>query len=105
MSDLIGGLPDETVRQWGLIAETTSGTGDGKRWVASVLGEVEGTREQALWQLETRARAFSPTHPRMPRRTRLYRQDDAFLLLTDGQVETFLTRFSLAELIEDSAAE
>ncbi|QNP69793.1 hypothetical protein IAG44_10250 [Streptomyces roseirectus] len=104
MTDGTGGLSDAVVRRWGLVVESTSGSGDGKRWSASVLGEIEGTREQALCELELQARAFSPTHPRMPRRTRLYRQDDGFLLLTDGQFETFLTRFSLAELIEDSAA-
>ncbi|WP_416967486.1 hypothetical protein [Streptomyces sp. 4F14] len=66
-------------------------------------GVLDDTVRQALGHVESQARACSPTHPRIPRRTRLCQQDDALLLITDGRFYTFLTRFSLAELVEDSA--
>ncbi|MEU6847249.1 hypothetical protein ABZ930_35805 [Streptomyces sp. NPDC046716] len=89
---------------WGLVVETTVGTGERKHIEAAVAAQVEGAREDALAELERRARAFSPTHPMSPKRRRLFRQTDGFLLVVDGAWQTFSTRFTLAELIDDSAA-
>lgn len=89
---------------WGLIVETTTGTAERKHWVGEVLAQVEGTREEALAELEKRARQYRPAHPRKPQRTRLFRDGDGFLLVSDGVWETFLTRFTLAELLDDSGA-
>ena len=89
---------------WGLIVETTTGTGDRKRWLGDVLAQVEGTRGEALAELERRCRQYRPAHPRKPQRTRLFRDGEAFLLVSDGVQGTFHTRFTVAELLLDSGA-
>ncbi len=89
---------------WGLVVETTVGTGDRKHIEAAVAAQVEGSRDDALAELERRARAFVPTHPMSPKRRRLYRQTDGFLLVVEGAWQTFSTRFTVAELLADSAA-
>ncbi|WP_225821793.1 hypothetical protein [Streptomyces naphthomycinicus] len=89
---------------WGLVVETTVGTGERKHIEAHVVAHVTGTREEALAELERRARSHSPEHPRSPQRRRLLRQDDGFLLVVDGAWQSFGTRFTVAELLEDSAA-
>ncbi|MFF8729327.1 hypothetical protein ACF073_22920 [Streptomyces sp. NPDC015171] len=89
---------------WGLVIEATVGTGDSKHMEAHVVAHVTGPRAEALAELERRARSFSPEHPRSPRRRRLLREGDAFLLVIDGTWQSFVTRFTVAELLEDSAA-
>ncbi|MQY39313.1 hypothetical protein SRB17_73350 [Streptomyces sp. RB17] len=89
---------------WGLVVETTRSSGDRKHVEAYVLAHVTGSREEALVELEQRARSFSPEHPRSPRRRRLLRDGDGFLLVVDGAWQSFATRFTVAELLEDSAA-
>ncbi|WP_229851050.1 hypothetical protein [Streptomyces roseolus] len=71
---------------------------------ASVPAYVTGTREEALAELERRARAYTPEHPRSPRRRRLLRRTDGFLLVVDGAWQSYVTRFTVAELVEDSTA-
>ncbi|MFH8790743.1 hypothetical protein [Streptomyces roseoverticillatus] len=89
---------------WGLIVETTVG-GEHKRTKTSVLAHVEGEREEALAELERRARDFVPQHPWNPKRRRFFRHGDGFLLVLDGSwQQSYSTRFTLAELLEDSAA-
>ncbi|NSC21315.1 hypothetical protein FM076_08870 [Streptomyces albus subsp. chlorinus] len=89
---------------WGLVAEYTVGMGENKHLVAHVIGHVEGTREEAMEALHRRARHYRPEHPRSPRRRRLFRTGEGFLLVVDGSYETFGTRFQVAELLEDSEA-
>ncbi|NJP51437.1 hypothetical protein HCJ93_15515 [Streptomyces sp. SBST2-5] len=89
---------------WGLVVETTVGAAERKRTEAQVVGLVEGTREEALAELERRAREHVPAHPFNPKRRRLLRSHDGFLLIVDGAWSSFLTRFSVAELLQDSAA-
>ena len=89
---------------WGLVIETTVGIGERKHSEAYVLTHLEGTRDEALAELEQRARHHSPEHPRNPRRRRLFRDGDGFLLVIDGAWQSFSTRFTVAELLEDSAA-
>ncbi|MEU9670809.1 hypothetical protein AB0E25_35615 [Streptomyces bobili] len=89
---------------WGLVIETTVGIGERKHSEAYVLTHLEGTRDQALAELEQRARHHSPEHPRSPKRRRLFRESDGFLLVSDGAWQSFSTRFTVAELLEDSAA-
>lgn len=86
---------------WGLIVETTAGTGEGKHCEAHVLTHVEGTRDEALAELEMRARRYRPDHPLSPKRRRLFRDGDGFLLVIDGARQSYGTRFTLAELLED----
>jgi hypothetical protein len=80
------------------------GAGERKHTEAYVVAHATGPREAALAELERRARSHSPEHPRSPKRRRLLRQDDGFLLVIDGAWQSFVTRFTVAELLEDSAA-
>ncbi|MFE5089735.1 hypothetical protein ACFRCI_04895 [Streptomyces sp. NPDC056638] len=84
--------------------ETTVGVGERKHAEAYVLAHLEGTREDALVELERRARNHTPEHPRSPKRRRLFREGDGFLLVIDGAWQSFSTRFTVAELLDDSAA-
>ncbi|WPW33567.1 hypothetical protein P6B95_26315 [Streptomyces atratus] len=84
--------------------ETTVGVGERKHAEAYVLAHLEGTREDALAELEQRARNHTPEHPRSPKRRRLFREGDGFLLVIDGAWQSFSTRFTVAELLDDSAA-
>ncbi|ARZ65682.1 hypothetical protein SMD11_0014 [Streptomyces albireticuli] len=87
---------------WGLILETTVGLGERKHTEAYVIAQVEGEREMALAELERRARAYTPEHPRSPKRRRLFRDGDGFLLIVDGAWQSHATRFSAAELMDDT---
>ncbi|MGH4033916.1 hypothetical protein ACQB60_33855 [Actinomycetota bacterium Odt1-20B] len=89
--------------KWGLVVETTTGSGERKYPTGFVIGHVEGTREDALAELERHALVYQPEHPRSPKRRRLYRHGDGFLLLIDGVLQDFSTRLTVAELIQDSA--
>lgn len=93
-----------TAPTWGLVVETTLGTGERKHTEAQVVAHVTGSREEALAELERRARSYSPAHPLSPRRRRLLRVGDGFLLVVDGAWQSFVTRFTVAELLTDSAA-
>ncbi|MFF2780044.1 hypothetical protein ACFVU3_34710 [Streptomyces sp. NPDC058052] len=92
------------VPTWGLVMEMTVGLGERKHTEAYVVAHVTGSREEALAELERRARSHEPAHPRSPRRRRLLRQADGFLLVVDGAWQSYVTRFTVAELLEDSAA-
>ncbi|MFI8265076.1 hypothetical protein [Streptomyces sp. NPDC085665] len=87
---------------WGLILETTVGSGERKHTEAYVMAHVEGEREAALAELERRARAYAPEHPRNPKRRRLFRAGDGFLLVVDGSWQSHATRFCVAELLDDT---
>ncbi|MFI8303189.1 hypothetical protein ACIF80_07040 [Streptomyces sp. NPDC085927] len=93
-----------TVTTWGLVVETTMGTGERKHTEAHVVAHVTGSRTEALAELERRARNHVPVHPLSPKRRRLLRAGDGFLLVVDGAWQSFVTRFTMAELLEDSAA-
>jgi len=92
------------VATWGLIVEMTVGTGERKHTEASVLTHVEGSREEALAELEEWIGRYTPEHPRSPKRTRLFRIGDGFLLVVDGAWQTFSSRFTIAELVADTEA-
>ncbi|TVZ84082.1 hypothetical protein FB157_1215 [Streptomyces sp. BK340] len=89
---------------WGLVIETTMGAGERKHTEAHVVAHITGPREEALAELERRARSYSPEHPRSPKRRRLLRQSDGFRLVIDGAWQSFVTRFTVAELLQDSDA-
>ncbi|MFE0578464.1 hypothetical protein [Streptomyces sp. NPDC058874] len=89
---------------WGLVIETTVGVGERKHTEAHVVAHISGSRAEALTELERRARSHTPEHPRSPRRRRLLRESDGFLLVVDGAWQSFVTRFTVAEVLEDSAA-
>ncbi|CAM5409375.1 hypothetical protein SHIRM173S_09867 [Streptomyces hirsutus] len=92
-----------TVTTWGLVVETTMGSGERKHTEAQVVAHVTGSRTEALAELERRARNHVPMHPLSPKRRRLLRAGDGFLLVVDGAWQSFVTRFTVAELLEDSA--
>ncbi|QPP06195.1 hypothetical protein G4Z16_07080 [Streptomyces bathyalis] len=87
--------------RWGLIVEETGGFRD-RRWEAFLLGEFDGTREDALAKLLERAKAFKPEHPRIVRRQTIYAIADGYLVMSKGATETFHHRFSVAELVHDT---
>lgn len=87
---------------WGLVIETTVGVGERKHTVAHVVAHLSGSRAEALAELERRARSHFPEHPRSPKRRRLLRESDGFLLVVDGAWQSFVTRFTMAEVLEDS---
>ncbi|MYX39858.1 hypothetical protein GTW59_01900 [Streptomyces sp. SID89] len=89
---------------WGLVVETTVGAGDRKHTEAQVVAHVVGSRREALAELERRARVYEPTHPLSPKRRRLLRTSDGFLLVVDGAWQSIVTRFLVAELLADSDA-
>ncbi|WP_372459211.1 hypothetical protein [Streptomyces huiliensis] len=78
--------------------------GDRKHVEARVLGQVRGERADALARLEKAARDYRPAHPLKHKRRRLFRSADGFLLVVDGSWQSHATRFTVAELLEDSAA-
>ncbi|MFE3830700.1 hypothetical protein [Streptomyces sp. NPDC059092] len=87
---------------WGLVLEMTVGLGERKHTEAHVMAHVEGERGLALAELERRARAYTPEHPRSPKRRRLFRDGDGFLLVVDGAWQSHATRFSAVELLDDT---
>ncbi|OKJ93497.1 hypothetical protein AMK26_33965 [Streptomyces sp. CB03234] len=90
---------------WGLLVEQNTGHGSQRRmWSAGVMGHVDGSREEAMAALRRRAETYQPVHPSRPRRRRLYRCDDGFLLVLEGAWQDFHSRFSLIELLSDSSA-
>ncbi|RLV09729.1 hypothetical protein CTZ27_00170 [Streptomyces griseocarneus] len=89
---------------WGLIVETTVGGGERKHTSGSVVAHVEGSRDEALRELEKRAWSYEPRHPYNPKRRRLFRTTDGYELLVDGAWDSYVTRFTVAELLYDSDA-
>ena len=88
---------------WGLIVEETGGYRD-RRWEGFPLGEFEGTREEAMARLLKHAKSHRPEHPRIPKQRLVYETADGYIVFVKGATETFHLRFSIAELVHDSAA-
>ncbi|MER6089741.1 hypothetical protein [Streptomyces bluensis] len=97
------GVPMAT---WGLIRETANV----KHWDSyitetHVLAYVEGTYEEALAELERHARRSMANHPKKRKRRRLFRSGDDFLMVVDDAAwRSSGTRYTVAELLEDTAA-
>ncbi len=92
------------VPTWGLIVEETGGLRD-RRWEAFPLGDFEGTREEAMARLLERAKTHRPEHPRIAKRRTIYETIDGYIVFVKGATETFHLRFSVAELVHDSASQ
>ncbi|WP_329345541.1 hypothetical protein [Streptomyces microflavus] len=91
--------------RWGLLVEQNLGFGGQRRvWSAGVMEHVDGTREEALEVLRQRAETYRPVHPTSPKRRRLYRESDGFVLVLDGAWQSFHCRFTVIEQLYDSAA-
>ncbi|POX63118.1 hypothetical protein C3492_13220 [Streptomyces sp. Ru62] len=90
---------------WGLIRETNVKHWDSYITETHVLAYVEGTYEEALAELERHARHALAHHPKRRKRRRLFRDGDDFLMVVDdGAWRSSGTRFTAAELLEDTAA-
>ncbi|MET9925936.1 MULTISPECIES: hypothetical protein [unclassified Streptomyces] len=91
--------------RWGLLVEQNLGLGGQRRvWSSGVMDHVDGTREETLEVLRQRAEAYRPVHPASPKRRRLYRERDGFVLVLDGAWQSFHCRFTVIEELYDSAA-
>ncbi|MEW2071773.1 hypothetical protein [Streptomyces sp. NPDC007346] len=91
--------------RWGLLVEQNLGLGGQRRvWSADVMDQVDGTYEEALEALRRRAEVYKPVHPASPKRRRLYRERDGFVLVLDGAWQSFHCRFTVIEELYDSAA-
>jgi hypothetical protein len=92
--------------RWGLFVEQNVGSRERRYWEVSLLGEVDGTREEALTALWRKVQVYRPAHPAFVRRERVYRQPDGgFLALYEGATSDFGCRFSVGELVRDTAIE
>lgn len=89
------------VLRWGLIVEEARGRYNGY-YQPRVVGEVTGTREEALARLEEAVTDYVDGAGHTTARRRLYRTEDGFHYVHgDGRLTTGM-RFSVAELISDS---
>ncbi|MCT2591268.1 hypothetical protein LHJ74_15365 [Streptomyces sp. N2-109] len=88
---------------WALLVEETRGSRE-RFWASRVLGQVEGTREEAMTVLRAEALQFKPKHPKSVLRRRLFQDADGFLMLLEGATQDFHCRFTLSELVYDTDA-
>ncbi|KJY24613.1 hypothetical protein VR44_34860 [Streptomyces katrae] len=89
---------------WALLLEQNIHRRHGSAWSVTVLGHVDGTREEALTALRERVDRFDPSVFYTVKRRRLYGDGDGFMLLVEGRfARAWHYRFKLAELLEDSA--
>lgn len=90
-------------RWWGLIVEENEGFSERKATSTRVLEHVRGTRAEAMARLAELARSHRPQHPAHASRTYLYRTEEGFLLVKEGSLRSYGSRFTVAELLHDSA--
>lgn len=90
---------------WGLILEETNvNHWDTYITETRVLACVEGTYDEALAELERHARHSLAHHPKKRKRRRLFRNGDDFLMVIDDGGRSSRIRYTVAELLEDTAA-
>lgn len=88
--------------RWGLFVEPPVGKDDID--TLELLAEVEGSREEALEHLRNWVVQYKPKYPMRPRRQRLYRMDDGWLVINEGSFgrRYYPCRFRVCELVWDS---
>ncbi|MFI1837346.1 hypothetical protein [Streptomyces olivaceoviridis] len=90
---------------WGLIREASVKHWDSYITETHVFAYVEGTYEEALVELERHARHAMAHHPKKRKRHRLFRNGDDFLMVVDDAAwRSSGIRYTVAELLEDTAA-
>ncbi|MER6683711.1 hypothetical protein [Streptomyces olivaceoviridis] len=90
---------------WGLIREASVKHWDSYITETHVFAYVEGTYEEALVELERHARHAMAHHPKKRKRRRLFRNGDDFLMVVDDAAwRSSGIRYTVAELLEDTAA-
>lgn len=87
--------------RWGLIVEESSGP-YGRHYEPKVVGEVTGTREEALARLEQVVAEYTGNNEYGTVRRRLFRTDDGFIHVHGNGMRASGIRFSVAELISDT---
>ncbi|MCT2590586.1 hypothetical protein LHJ74_11820 [Streptomyces sp. N2-109] len=89
--------------RWGLLVHKD--LGGNVPGLVEVLDEVDGTREEAEERMRHHIRYYNPRHPTSPKRKRLYRTADGWLLVGDGAFgRSYPYHFRVCELEWDSAA-
>ncbi|WP_406206405.1 hypothetical protein OH807_32765 [Kitasatospora sp. NBC_01560] len=88
--------------RWALVVQETEGVGNDRIWGTNVLGEIEGTREEALAELKRLVPTYSPQHPFNSRQRTLLRDGDTYLLISKGSMRDYHCVFKVWELLWDS---
>ncbi|MGW2371263.1 hypothetical protein [Kitasatospora sp. NPDC001683] len=88
--------------RWALVVEETVGVGRDRTWGSKVLGEVEGTREEAVAELRRIVPTYTPDHPMTSRRQTLLRDGDTYLLISQGSMRDYHCVFKVWEVLSDS---
>ncbi|MBO1415943.1 hypothetical protein [Streptomyces sp. FH025] len=88
--------------RWALVVEETVGLDKNRTWGSKVLGEVEGTREEAVEELRRLVPSYTPQHPFNIRRRTLLRDGDTYLLIAQGSMRDYHCVFKVWELLWDS---
>ncbi|WP_274563060.1 hypothetical protein [Streptomyces spiramyceticus] len=68
--------------RWGLLLDKPARHGE--YIPLELLATVDGTREDAEAHLRELVRLYRPKHPMQPKRTRIYRTVDGWVLIGDG---------------------
>ncbi|WBP85994.1 hypothetical protein [Kitasatospora cathayae] len=88
--------------RWALVVEETVGVGRDRTWGSKVLGEVKGTREEAVAELRRIVPTYTPDHPMTSRRQTLLRDGDTYLLISQGSMRDYHCVFKVWEVLSDS---
>ncbi|MFI6152744.1 hypothetical protein ACIBCA_08625 [Kitasatospora sp. NPDC051170] len=88
--------------RWALVVEETVGIGENRIWGSQVLGEVEGSREEAVEELRRVVPTFTPQHPFNSRHRTLLRDGDTYLLICRGSMRDYHCVFKVWEMLWDS---
>ncbi len=92
------------MRRWALVLKELTGSGQSMHWNARLLGEMTGTREQALAALRQHAQTADTRHPLDPRRRVVCLDgDDGFFVINRGVTRDFPCEFRVYEILWDSA--
>jgi hypothetical protein len=94
--DPVPGQPAPT-RDWFVLVEETTGSGEGMRWTLSTIRSFHQYQEAQQFAREL-ARTYQPRHPASPRGRRTFRiGEDAWVVYIEGLTRTFHFRVSVAE--------
>ncbi|MEO3749503.1 hypothetical protein [Streptomyces sp. B6B3] len=90
--------------RWALVVKQLEGSGESLHWNAQLIGEVTGTREEALAVLRQHAQTFETRHPwELHRRVLCRDGDDGFFVMNRGRTRDFPCEFRVYEVLWDSA--
>ncbi|MGP4112879.1 hypothetical protein ACTWP5_18465 [Streptomyces sp. 4N509B] len=91
--------------RWALVVRQLQGSGQALHWNADLIGEVVGTREDAMAALWQHAQTYQPRHPvNVGRRVVCRDGDDGFLVINHGMSRDYPCEFRVHEVLWDSGA-